>query len=43
MIGRRFIGIEKEPAYFEIAKRRIMDALGMEVSFNGVTQRRMFT
>ncbi len=42
-LGRRFIGIEKEPAYFEIAKRRIMDALGMEVSVNGVKQRRMFT
>lgn len=42
-LGRRFIGIEKEPAYFEIAKRRIMDALGMEVSVNGVRQRRMFT
>lgn len=42
-LGRKFIGIEKEPAYFEIAKRRIMDALGMEVSVNGVKQRRMFT
>lgn len=42
-LGRRFIGIEKEPTYFEIAKRRIMDALGMEVSVNGVKQRRMFT
>ncbi len=42
-LGRRFIGIEKEPVYFEIAKRRIMEALGMEVSVNGVKQRRMFT
>lgn len=25
--GRRFIGIEKEPEYFEIAKRRIADAM----------------
>lgn len=42
-LGRRFIGIENEPVYFEIAKRRIMEALGMEVSVNGVKQRRMFT
>lgn len=42
-LGRKFIGIEKEPAYFEISKRRIMDALGMEVTVNGVTQRRLFT
>jgi site-specific DNA-methyltransferase (adenine-specific)/modification methylase len=42
-LNRRFIGIEKEPKYFEIAKRRIMEALGMEVSVNGVKQRRMFT
>ena len=26
-LGRRFIGIEKEPKYFEIAKRRIRDEL----------------
>ena len=26
-LGRRFIGIEKEPRYFEIAKRRIRDEL----------------
>ena len=25
--GRRFIGIEKEPKYFDIARRRISDAL----------------
>ena len=25
--GRKFIGIEKEPHYFEIAKRRISDEL----------------
>jgi DNA modification methylase len=25
--GRRFIGVEKEPKYFEIAKRRIEEAL----------------
>jgi DNA modification methylase len=42
-LNRRFIGIEKEPKYFEIAKRRIMEAIGKEVTVNGVTQRRMFT
>lgn len=41
-LGRQFIGIEIEPRYFEIAKQRIQDALGMEVTRNGVTQRRMF-
>jgi site-specific DNA-methyltransferase (adenine-specific) len=25
--GRKFIGIEKEPKYFEIAKRRIQEAI----------------
>jgi site-specific DNA-methyltransferase (adenine-specific) len=28
--GRRFIGIEREPKYFDIACRRIKDALGQE-------------
>jgi site-specific DNA-methyltransferase (adenine-specific) len=28
--GRRFIGIEREPKYFDIAYRRIKDALGQE-------------
>jgi DNA modification methylase len=41
-LNRRFIGIEKEPKYFEIAKRRIMEAMGKEVTVNGVRQRRMF-
>jgi DNA modification methylase len=26
--GRRFIGIEREPNYFDIARRRIEDSLG---------------
>lgn len=42
-LSRNFIGIEREPKYFEIAKRRIQEALGMEVYKNGVKQRRMFT
>ena len=41
-LSRRFIGIEKEPKYFEIAKRRIMEAMGKEVPVNGFKQRRMF-
>lgn len=42
--GRRFIGIELNPEYFEIAKRRIMEAMGKEVvGKDGMTQRRMFT
>ena len=41
-LNRRFIGIEKESKYFEIAKRRIMEAMGKEVTVNGVRQRRMF-
>lgn len=42
-LKRRFVGIEKEPKYFEIAKRRIMEALGMETrNQDGTTQRRMF-
>ncbi len=41
-LNRRFIGIEKEPKYFEIAKRRIMEAMGKEVTVNGFRQRRMF-
>lgn len=42
-LGRKFIGIEKEPKYFEIAKRRIMDALGMPTANQfGETQLRLF-
>lgn len=41
-LGRRFIGIEIEPKYFEIAVNKIKDAIGMEVTRNGVTQKRMF-
>ena len=40
---RKFIGIEREPKYFEIAKRRIMDALGMPVpDAVGLKQMRLF-
>lgn len=42
-LGRRFIGIEKEEKYFRIAQRRIQEAMGQEVSVNGVVQKRMFT
>lgn len=43
-LGRKFIGIEKEPKYFAIAKRRIMDALGMPVAdAAGLKQMRLFT
>lgn len=42
-LGRSFVGIEIERVYFEIAKERIMDALGMEtVGKDGMKQRRMF-
>lgn len=41
-LNRKFIGVEREPKYFEIAKTRIQEALGMEVKRNGVTQKRMF-
>lgn len=42
-LGRRFIGIEKEPKYFDIAKRRIQEAMGMEVKGkDGCTQKRLF-
>jgi len=27
--GRRFIGVEKDPEYFEIARRRIKEAQGL--------------
>lgn len=40
--GRRFIGIEREPKYFDVACRRLKDAMGMEIVRNGVTQKRMF-
>jgi hypothetical protein len=32
-LGRRFIGIEIEPKYFEIAKRRIIEALNSQPLF----------
>lgn len=42
-LGRKFIGIEIEPKYFEIAKTRIAHALGMETRRkDGLIQRRMF-
>jgi len=31
--GRRFIGIEKEPKYFEIAEKRIKNAAAQEIMF----------
>lgn len=40
--GRQFIGIERHTPFFELAKRRIQDAMGMETKRNGVTQKRMF-
>ena len=41
--GKSFIGIEREPAYFDIAKRRIQEAMGMEVKGkDGTTQKRLF-
>jgi DNA modification methylase len=43
-LGRKFIGIEKEPKYFEIAKRRIMEALELPVPDKvGLKQQRLFT
>lgn len=41
-LGRRFWGAEHDEHHFATARARIMDALGMEVSFNGVRQRKMF-
>lgn len=42
-LGRKFIGIEKDPKYFDIAKSRIQEALGMEVKGkDGTTQKRLF-
>lgn len=32
-LGRKFIGIEKEPKYFDIAKRRIQEALNSQPLF----------
>lgn len=41
--GKTYIGIEKEPKYFDIAKRRIQEAMGMEVKGkDGCVQKRMF-
>lgn len=42
-LGRKCVGVERDPTYFEIAKRRIQEALGMEVPRkDGTIQRRMF-
>jgi site-specific DNA-methyltransferase (adenine-specific) len=42
-LKRGFVGIEKNPDFFEIAKRRIAEAVGQEVKGkNGATQKRMF-
>lgn len=42
-LGRKFMGIEKEPKYFDISVNRIKDALGQEVKGkDGLIQRRMF-
>lgn len=41
--GRKFIGIERDPKFFELSKRRIQEAMGQEVKGkDGMTQRRMF-
>lgn len=37
-LGRRFIGIEKEPKYFDIAVKRIEDALGKGSLFDGIEE-----
>jgi DNA modification methylase len=43
LLGRQFIGIEREPKYFDLAKRRIQEALGHEVKRDdGLTQRKLF-
>lgn len=43
-LGRRFVGIEKEPRYFEIAKRRIMESLSIpQADASGLKQKRLFT
>jgi site-specific DNA-methyltransferase (adenine-specific) len=42
-LGRQFLGIEKEERYFDIAVRRIKEAMGYEVPNNdGTVQKRMF-
>jgi len=40
--GRRFIGIEKDPAYFQIACRRIEEAYGKGSLFESVEQPALF-
>lgn len=41
--GHRFVGIERERHYFDIAQRRIQEAMGMEVrGKDGCVQKRMF-
>ena len=37
-LGRKFIGIEKEPKYFDIAVKRIEDALGKGSLFDGIEE-----
>lgn len=40
--GRRFVGVERESRYFDIAKMRIQDALGIEVpNGKGITQKKL--
>jgi site-specific DNA-methyltransferase (adenine-specific) len=42
-LGRKFIGIEIDPEYFETAKTRIIDAMGLEArGKDGLVQKRMF-
>lgn len=42
-IGKRFIGIEKDPVHFETAKRRIQESMRMEVPQpDGSVQKRLF-
>ena len=36
--GRRFIGIEIDPGYYEIAKRRILEALAQPRLFDAPAQ-----
>lgn len=41
-LGRKFVGVEVDRRYFDVARNRIQESMGMEVKKNGVTQRRMF-
>lgn len=41
--GKGFVGIEREPSYFEVARNRIQEAMGMEVPRkDGSVQKRLF-